>query len=99
MFPVCFRAAPEFVTQKTPAAPCTVSGQSYVRRIMKTAKGRSKDWKELPGVFDWAEVVDLVQRCTAAGKRMVRASLVRIDRSGIAFYRVFTSDTATATMQ
>jgi hypothetical protein len=66
---------------------------------MKTATVRSKDWTELPGVFDWAGVVDLVQRCAAAGKRVVRASLVRIDRSGVAFYRVFTSDSATATAQ
>jgi hypothetical protein len=54
--------------------------------------GRVECCKELPGVFDSAGVVDLVRCCAEDGTRVVRASLVRIERSGVALYRVFMSE-------
>ena len=51
--------------------------------------GRSTQWQEMYGLFDWAEVIGLVERAREDAVIEVRASLARVDRSGVALYHVF----------
>ena len=60
-----------------------------------TESPNAKRWVPLPGLFEWTDVIGLVDRTVPAAKRDVRASLAQIDRSGLAFYRVFVLTDAT----